>query len=100
MKYKELMCIGGPKDGQVIPIRDGVPVIIVPMLPPPDSVALDYLATPPRHDVIIEEVEYCRQRVTDFDGTIVEVLLASGVNNPIQRLIAGYKPTTDSAGKA
>lgn len=100
MNYKNLLCIGGPKDGQMIPISDGVPFIRVPMLQPPYSVALDYLSTPPDHDVFIEVVEYRRQRVTDFDGTFVEMLLASGVNDPIQRLIAGYKPKTDSAVEA
>lgn len=100
MEYKELMCIGGPKDGQVIPVRDGMKLVSFPVISEPKCVALTYLATPPDHDVTIEVVEYRRQRVTDFDGTIVDVLLASGVNNPIQQLIVGYKPTTDSAGKA
>lgn len=99
MSYKNLMCIGGPKDGKSIPVRDGVPVVRVQVLPPPYSV-MDYLSTPPDHEVIVEAVEYIRARVTDRDGTIVEMLLASGVNNPIQRLIAGYKPKNDSADEA
>lgn len=99
MSYKELLCIGGPKDGKMMPIRHGVAVISVPVLSEPDCVALTDLVTPPRPDATIDVMEYRREWLRDFDGTIVEVLVASGVNNPIQRLITGYKPTTDSSGK-
>lgn len=100
MGYKNLLCIGGPKDGQMIPVRDGMPLVSIPVISEPECVALTDLATPPDTAATFDVVEYRRQRVTDFDGTVVEMLLASGVNNPIQRLISGYKPKTDSAGEA
>ena len=100
MNYKELLCIGGPKDGQVMPIRHGVPVIAVPVLSEPDCVALTDLVTPPGPDATIDVMEYRREWLRDFDGTIYEVLLASGVTDPIRRLLVEYKPKNDSADKA
>lgn len=96
MSYKELLCIGGPKDGQMVSIRHNIPY--VEFAQQIGSVQL-LEETSPR-DVSMDIIRYRREWLREFDGTIVEVLVASGVNNPIQRLIAGYKPTTDSAGKA
>lgn len=100
MSYKNLLCIGGPNDGQIIPNSDRMPVICVPVLTRQSYVALCDVATPPDVNMEYEVTEYRREWLRDFDGTVVNVLVASGVNNPIQRLIAGYKPTNDSAGEA
>lgn len=97
MSYEGLLMIGGPRDGQVMPVRDGQPFVRVPVMPAPWASLVDSCREPGE---TFDVVEYRREWLRDFDGTIVEVLVASGVNNPIQRLIAGYKPTTDSAGEA
>lgn len=90
--------IGGPRDGQVMPVRDGIKAVNVPVFKTPCTSVADSTGEP--DDATGDFVVYRREWLLDFDGTIVEVLVASGVNNPIQRLIAGYKPTTDSADKA
>lgn len=90
--------IGGPRDGQVMPVRDGIKSVNVPVFQTPCTSVADYTSEP--EDTTVDMVVYRREWLRDFDGTIVEVLVASGVNNPIQRLIAGYKPKTDSAGEA
>ena len=88
--------IGGPKDGQIISIRKGVPFICVPVLQEPCTSVADSTGEP---DTTFEEVTYQRRWMHDIDGNAYHVLVASGVTNPMQRLIAGYKPTNDSAGK-
>lgn len=96
MDYKELLCIGGPKDGQMVSIRHNVPYVEFPVLPDWGK-PLDELSA---RDVNFEVIRYRREWLRDFDGTIYEVLLASGVTDPIRRLLVEYKPKHDSAGKA
>lgn len=89
MGYKTLMCIGGPKDGLMMDVRDRQPdvrVVIPGVALPLDDEGAHAVNT------VDAVVVYRREWLRDFDGTIVEVLVASGVNNPLQRLIAGYKP--------
>lgn len=90
--------IGGPRDGQVMPVLDGIKAVHVPVFQTHCTSVADGPSEP--QDTTGHMVVYRREWLRDFDGTIVDVLLASGVNNPIQRLIAGYKPKTDNAGEA
>ena len=96
MDYKNLICIGGPKDGQVVIIRHNIPYVEFAQQIG-DVQLLE--ETSPR-DVSMDIIRYRREWLRDFDGTIYEVLLASGVTDPIRRLLVEYKPKTDSAGKA
>lgn len=100
MSYKNLMFIGGPLDGQARPVHCSQRVCQAVELPPQDCVALDYSSAPPNIETNVDVIQYRREWLRDFDGTIIEVMVAGGVNNPFQRLIAGYKPKHDSAGKA
>lgn len=84
-------------DGKVISVLKSMPFICVPA-PLQRCTSVD--DSTDKHDYIFKEVTYRRERMRDPDSTFIEVLVASGVTNPIQRLIAGYKPTNDSAGEA
>lgn len=97
MDYESLLCIGGPKDGQRITIAKGYPFICIPAPLDPCTSVADSTSEPSGE---FEAAVYRREYLRDFDRAIVEVLVADGVKNPFQRLIAGYKPTNDSAGKA
>lgn len=95
MNYESLLCIGGSADGKMISIHKGYPFITCPVPLEPCTSVADSTYEPGN----TFEVElYRRESLRDFDGTIVDVLVADGVKNPIQRLIAGYKP--NSAGEA
>lgn len=83
MDYETLLMIGGPGDGRTIDVLKAADQISVPMncLGEMDAALMECGKT-----------IYVKRQTVDLDGTRVTVLLASGVTNPIQRLIAGYKP--------
>ena len=90
--------IGGPKDGQRIDVAAGRDYIVMPFNEDFLSAARPISDEPPKL-VELKEVIYRREWIRDFDGTMCSVLVADGSRSPIQRLIAGYNPTTDSAGR-
>lgn len=96
MSYKELLCIGGPKDGQMVSIRHNIPYVEFAQ----SLGAVQLLEETSPRDVSMDIIRYRREWLRDFDGTIYEVLLASGVTDPIRRLLVEYKPKTESAGEA
>ena len=96
MEYKSYMCVGGPKDGQVLSARAGIPVVCVRFKNPgyiginlEDVINYDQL----RNIKTVEEVTYSVYTIGyDPDGTPIEILLCdddSGVS-PIRRLVDGY----------
>lgn len=96
MSYKTLLCIGGPKAGQLIDIRNGVACVEFPVLPD-FSGPIDECSSQPgdTFDVIL----YRRVTLTDIDGAPYEALVTYGTS-AIRELLVNYKPKHDRAGKA